>query len=127
MTECNKCGDCCETIYFPSMDRVAEIVKWVSHPEAKGWTEEYDNNVVDALFTTENWKLNDDEQTYHCLKFDKENRICSVHEDRPYVCRGFPWYGKKPWKEAIAKYPSCSFWEDLGGREQAVSITTNRL
>lgn len=127
MTECNKCGDCCETIHFPSMERVAEIAEFAKHEGPKNWEETLDNNVIDALFILENWKLNDDGITYHCLAFDEENRLCSAHNDRPPVCRGFPWYGKEPWIEAIKGYTNCSFWEDLGGREQAVSITTNRL
>lgn len=119
MTECNKCGDCCETITFSQIEKVTDIVKWVTHPDSQFINrEDLDVNVIDALFITDNWELNDDEKTYHCNKFDKVNRLCSMHESRPYVCRGFPWYGKETHEEAISIYKNCSFWADIKMEEK---------
>jgi len=73
-----------------------------------------DNNIIDALFIRDHWRfLEGDSGKMYCLKFDKEARLCTVHNEKPPVCRGFPWYGKEPNPKAIEAYPNCSFWSDI--------------
>ena len=50
---------------------------------------------------------------YICTFFDPEEGICTNYNDRPRMCREFPWYGRVPDREVIANYPNCSYLEDL--------------
>jgi Fe-S-cluster containining protein len=49
-----------------------------------------------------------------CDAFDPATRLCTAHEDRPPVCRGYPWYGEDPAgsSRALALYPECSYLID---------------
>lgn len=44
-----------------------------------------------------------------CLSDDGK---CTVHLDRPQVCRGYPWYGQLPRPEALFAHP-CGYEVDL--------------
>lgn len=98
--ECGKCGYCCKMIWLPySKKYIKDILK--KNP-----------NHCDAKFILENWervskekgkKLNPSyfKKTlkrksffYTCKKYDSKNKICTVHKDRPDVCRNFPLYSK---------------------------------
>jgi len=50
---------------------------------------------------------------YVCTLFDAEEGGCTNYNDRPGMCRNFPWYGRAPDKDVVANYPNCSYLEDL--------------
>jgi Fe-S-cluster containining protein len=108
MTECNKCGDCCENIYF-NKEQI-ETMR-LTGMTMKGYIPSKDN-WEDMYFIYQNWDENDD-GSWNCSMFDLESRLCTAHDSRPPVCRGFPWYGREPHKVAIEKYINCSFWADV--------------
>jgi Fe-S-cluster containining protein len=57
---------------------------------------------------------------FRCRHFDRETRRCTDYENRPAMCRDYPWYGGEP-QEAAALPPTCSFRADIG--EVPVAIT----
>lgn len=108
---CNKCGKCCEAIFLQHTKK-----------EVKG----YKNN-ADAAFILKNWERISKKEAleinphlaewetkrhffYRCAKFDKNTRLCSVHEDRPRVCSRYPFYGrdKLPFSEPFYS-ESCGY------------------
>lgn len=45
---------------------------------------------------------------YTCIKLTDDGR-CSVHDDKPYACKGYPWYGKPPRPAFAFASPNCGF------------------
>lgn len=110
MTECAKCGVCCEDIYTSwNLDLIKE------RAEKEG---EDSPNAANYRFVKDNWvshyedKPEDGHEKWTCLKFDSVARLCTAHDDRPPVCSGYPWYGKEPAKGAWLP-PACSFQADI--------------
>jgi Fe-S-cluster containining protein len=119
MTECNGCGSCCENIYLSSgWDMVEERALSVDPREdwpawvRRGWKrpEEAERIWLEARFIFDHWHLNVDAETYGCDVFDEATRSCGDYENRPPVCRGYPWYGKPP--SMVYLHPDCSFRAD---------------
>lgn len=50
---------------------------------------------------------------YACRHYDRETRRCLDYDNRPSICRGFPWYGKEPTAAALEYLPECGYREDL--------------
>src|SRR5690554_6409736 len=48
---------------------------------------------------------------YSCKHFDKENKICTIYEDRPLMCRDFN--GEKPWQKCTYSGCTCKFEDDI--------------
>lgn len=59
---------------------------------------------------------------YSCPSFDLETRRCTDYDNRPPVCRGYPWYDRGP-SLATSLPPECSYREDIG---QPVEMGTTR-
>lgn len=53
-------------------------------------------------------------QFYECVNFDRETRRCTKYEDRPPVCRDYPYYGQRQLAPNIALPHWCSFRADIG-------------
>jgi Fe-S-cluster containining protein len=50
---------------------------------------------------------------YTCDRYDPEARQCTDYENRPDMCRDFPWYGAPP--DPLKALPvTCSYREDIG-------------
>jgi Fe-S-cluster containining protein len=109
VTECARCGACCERIYYS--DTPEEIDHRAEGGEGIGEWSRYD-----AQFIRYYWRGADDGNgniVYSCDAYDPIARTCMQHENRPQVCRGFPWYGDEPNAKAIRPFKHCSFWADL--------------
>lgn len=116
---CARCGDCCDPVPFDRAS-LAELARWTSsalvgvpdpaddigwsHWRAHGWPEVSREGAVsrfdpagtwraDADFVATHWKAVSD-QDCECDMFDRESRMCTAHDRRPPVCRGYPWYGR---------------------------------
>ena len=137
MTECAKCGDCCQDLYInTSKRRLREIIAYgdprddaVWQAWIDGWEPDNDNrskrddytyDYLTAIFIVTHWHggvRSKGKATDHwdCDAFDPLTNLCTAHADRPPVCSGFPWYGKTPSAEGIGGGLSsnCSFWADL--------------
>lgn len=121
MTECHRCGSCCENIYIPSMP--GEITARLADPYVTG-------SLRNSLeFIKKYWTFNGPDKNgsrWECAKFDPETRLCTAHSERPPVCKGYPWYGKAP--DTGMNLPArCSFRADVpiskGGLLPIVSVT----
>lgn len=78
--QCNRCGLCCQRIYvrhkksvIKSEDEFKKLMRL--HPFYT-YLEVIDNDELGLVFK--------------CNKFDKDNKICTIHTDRPGICRRYP-------------------------------------
>jgi Fe-S-cluster containining protein len=141
VTECSRCGDCCEDIWFANNKRrLREIIaegdprddavweSWLDVWETEGTSRENQDpkrpGFVDvyesAAFIVKHWHggvraKGGATNHWTCDAFDPETRLCTAHDERPHTCRGFPWYGKDPTFEVAKRaLPTrCSFWADV--------------
>lgn len=115
MTECARCGRCCEVISLGfSMDalvsgKVIPALPYDGEFIKKYWKE---------LTPIEAWHINPDKtffpgrHYYKCTKYDKFRHTCTAHKFKPPVCEGFPWYGQAPHNDALY-WDGCAFNRDI--------------
>lgn len=117
MTECARCGSCCDRIttnFNPQVRACQELARDdLTEREAR-----------DARFLYDNWHelytytAVDGEEIHvaSCDKYDPASKLCLAHDDRPAVCSGFPWYGREPSADSpqgASLAPQCSFNADV--------------
>ena len=122
MTDCTKCGDCCENIWSVHPDRLKASLSVI--PPLTPNKVLADNQAT-AIFVLKYWKVLEERgesAKYECTFFDKETRLCTAHESRPPVCSGFPWYNSKP-RLSVGISPRCSFNGDVRKSLPIVQIT----
>ncbi len=134
MTECARCGDCCVRIQPNTGPETWEKSAAAGDPRddanwpqwlSAGWVDRVKaaKHYESACFVSTFWSANPD-GTYKCDAFDADTRLCTAHEQRPPICRDFPWYGRDPLEDTappLATYPDgrpllplrCSFWADV--------------
>lgn len=133
MTECNGCGQCCEVVALSYRQTQADILKLrgeIPEDEAK-WAKEclvpMSRRVVKELQPDllhlmvppphmVNARLRAGTVIpfyYSCKNWDSETKMCTDYENRPNLCKGFPWFDGRP---SPHKYlpPQCSFRADVG-------------
>jgi Fe-S-cluster containining protein len=71
------------------------------------------------VFARDHWTWTGQEDptagwSYRCSFFDPASRLCTAHEHRPPVCRGYPWFGAEPRRGLPLLPQRCSHWADLG-------------
>lgn len=154
MTECGKCGNCCENI-ITSWD-LSTLEQnwngWVVGPDPTvdlvafdAWVRENGLELEDALsrrkscyenyaFVKAHWTRQEERPpdgsfVWDCAKFDSVTRECTAHESRPPICSGYPWYGKPPYRESNLS-PQCTFNADIRTMLKIVEVrngnTNNR-
>lgn len=135
MTECNGCGVCCDP--FQMVYGPADIITFGPRLDAEerafyeqhltpikrgdgrrmvahwtgGWSELYVGGVgtvVPSFF-------------YQCDRYDAVAKRCTDYENRPDVCRGYPWYGEPPDPNKVLP-PTCSFLADVGKPVEPVAV-----
>lgn len=116
MTDCAMCGDCCENIHL-SVDR-GSIVKALATGRVAGvWAKDANfilkNMLPDGTVKRDGKYV---KQTLQCAKFDKTTRKCTAHDERPQLCRQYPFYGKDPkdYGGDTTMGGRCSFLADAG-------------
>ncbi len=127
MTDCSRCGDCCDPVNVPldPQSYAAERLAVTAHDD-EGWY------VHQLKFFRDHWTSigsnevteNGETVTMHrvrCDQYDRATRTCQAHDNRPQVCSGYPWYGRAPGdpdRDVIAASlsPRCSFNADVPGR-----------
>ena len=68
---------------------------------------------ANAEFISAHWHPLGDHE-YRCDRFDASHRLCAAHEERPPVCRDYPWYGSEPAERGPdGMIPRCSYLADL--------------
>lgn len=133
MTECNGCGQCCEVIalsYRPDQADLLHIrgeipkdeAEWAKNclvPMSRRTVKELQPDLL-HLMVPPPWLVNEKLKRgevipyyYSCNNWDPETKQCMDYENRPALCRGFPWFDKPP---SRLKYlpTQCSFRADVG-------------
>ena len=105
--QCNRCGVCCEDIRAMSSPQQlqAEAIDPATDPERRRFL-----SGLDAVGPVDGaWR-------YRCRHFTRDADglgLCTIHETRPSICRGFP-YG-----HIVRSWPQCA-WNvevrDVNGR-----------
>jgi Fe-S-cluster containining protein len=138
MPECNGCGACCEpfvTVYGPfDLVRLAHTMEpeeLAFHREhltpmrrkdgrrMAAWNSGFSEFVIEGkaqLVAT---------HYYKCDRYDPVAKLCTDYDNRPDVCRGFPWYGQRPDRRKSLP-PTCSFNEDIGRPVEVAAPTRRR-
>lgn len=119
MNLCNQCGACCRVLTLEQspeeVQATAAVTKVLGIPS-------------DAIFAAEHWhpltreeamqrnpfytsRLPADAHLYSCDRLGDDGR-CLAYEERPLVCRGYPWYGQQPRDMPLAD-PDCGYAYDL--------------
>ncbi len=71
---------------------------------------------ANARFIVDHWHSNGQPDSdrrhrlYSCDRFDPQTRLCTAHEDRPPICRGFPYYGRETITVDLPE--QCSYRDD---------------
>jgi Fe-S-cluster containining protein len=121
MTECSRCGDCCDPVVF-TLSR-GQVTADLADPYVAGRARR------DLTFIADHWHLIGAHHnirtgffTYRCDKFDPEARLCTAYADRPPICSGFPWYGDEP-RRSLTLSPRCSFQADVRTMLPIIAVT----
>lgn len=97
MDGCDGCGLCCDPVYLGPGVRMKVIKD--GHPDhhANG-NIEWARNLMPR-----------GDGYYDCPNFNTETRNCNDYENRPEVCRGYPFYNK-PHK--ALDFAECVYWSE---------------
>lgn len=124
MTICRSdCGQCCNPVMLPYSQLEAQLagdeidadtLRWVLHDLTRI---PYREGLALAPHLRGRSLCNAQGEAtspifYRCRHFDVETRSCTNYDNRPDVCRGFPWYDQEP-HPAKTLPPDCSYWEDI--------------
>lgn len=123
--DCGGCGACCDPVWL-AMDPL-EVARCLAL-DAAGRRFSTREGEVNVRFIAEHMTpLVPQPESYYdgepaatsghtawrCDKYDPVSRLCTAHDDRPPICRGYPWYGDEPRGNATAVLPGCSHLWDL--------------
>jgi len=115
MTECNRCGECCENMPLNLTKRqLRAVLAEASGDAGDAAQRDLEEN---ARFILGHWHRSGGGGTrtrYSCDAFDPASRLCTAHDERPPICRGFPWYDRPPGTRKVRLPASCSFNADVG-------------
>jgi Fe-S-cluster containining protein len=105
--ECSACGDCCDPVWYPLGP--ADIRQSASTTGAE-----------DLIFAAAHWRAtgdrdDDGRHAYWCDRFDPVSRLCTAHDERPPICRGYPWYGEDPARRLVVLPVRCAFRAEQPG------------
>jgi Fe-S-cluster containining protein len=105
VTECSACGDCCDPVWYPW--GAADIRQAAARQPGS----------TDLPFISRHWhptgETRDGMHAYRCDFFDGESRLCTAHDRRPPICRGYPWYDAKPGSRLVVLPAACAFRADV--------------
>jgi Fe-S-cluster containining protein len=149
VTECSRCGDCCERIHFSGdwgylqewVDWKQSWYEWAMHNLRDGedgglWDEltpVQAATLANADFLTSHWTPIPEDAgkampRFQCSAFDPATRLCTAHDSRPPICSGYPWYGSDERPTRRLWSHRCSFWADVpledrpGGNLRALPV-----
>lgn len=140
VTDCNRCGECCDPVVLAftkaelrrmnagegitEEDRAFVLEHMHQLPAREGlhraahYNGRFDN-VGRENTVTGGVEVRGDRSTfYRCDFFDDDPtsptyRQCTAHEQRPPLCRGFPYYGRPPGESGKFLPLDCSYRIDL--------------
>ena len=125
MTVCNDCGKCCNPVMLP-VSKIEVMTDYLMDPDDRRWILEdltpisrrearelapyhfgHTTPMVDAAGELAFMSF------YRCRHYDPESRRCTDYENRPGICRRFPWADGVPNPTANLA-PECAFNADVG-------------
>lgn len=118
MTECARCGDCCDPVTL-SADTVELIFTAKFGTPARGSQREWMRRHLRFRRFRGAYQLSRDVTLvpaveFDCDYFDRASRACTAYDDRPDMCRRYPFYGREP-KADSTMGGRCSFLADVPG------------
>lgn len=115
MNLCNQCGACCRVLTLEQSPQeigaMAELTTALGIPSDYAFAAAHwhpltrDEAMRRNPFYTA--RLPTDAHLYWCDRLGDDGR-CTVHETRPFVCRGYPWYGQ-PVRDMPLADPRCGY------------------
>ncbi len=107
-TQCSACGDCCDPVWYPLGP--ADVRQSAATTGAP-----------DLVFAAAHWHATgeltgDGLHAYRCDRFDPASRLCTAHDERPPICRGYPWYDEDddpPGRRLVVLPQRCAFRADV--------------
>jgi Fe-S-cluster containining protein len=122
MSECKRCGKCCECIV---LNRDPDQIRDMASREVRHSNFNFAYRNFIPITQEQAYQINpylkewkqSVQYFYTCRRFDKATRTCKVHSARPDTCSGFPWYGRKPIMQSLYS-PECGYQEDLKNLEK---------
>lgn len=115
MTQCKQCGMCCEVVALSK-----------SFKEIKALASDGDKT-SDCNFAARNFipisekqahkinphlKNSENRFYYRCKMYCELTKKCTIHDIKPRICSGFPWYNNEP-REGALLSENCSFQKDI--------------
>jgi len=109
-SKCNRCGECCRVIYLQETKKAIRAIKNETSKEfiLKHWHRISRKEACrrHPMIRGKDWR---NVYFYTCDAWDKKTRRCKVYELRPEVCRGFPFYGRKPNNSEWLEIMGCAY------------------
>lgn len=117
---CARCGDCCERV-APNQS-IPDLRRRLADPYFAGRARHQAELLLDMLVekigvTRAPLQIRPE---YRCRHFDPAGRVCTAHEKRPDMCRGYPWYRKSELEGFLERdrlprdmSPRCSYTADV--------------
>ena len=134
MGKCRQCGACC-----------CAVAMLFSKKDIR---EHWNNDSGNKAFVLKHWKRISKEQAvknnphvasimeeyrrgnqkvyWYACKLQVDNR-CSIHSERPSICEGYPWYGKKPTPKEFLYGANCGFKIDQAISEAGLADLKSQL
>ena len=115
---CKQCGACCRVLTLEqspeTVRATAAIAGVLGIPSdavfaAKHWHPLMREEALqrNSFYTS---RLAPDAHLYCCDRLGDDGR-CQVYDERPLVCRGYPWYGQPP-RTMPLPHPDCGYAVD---------------
>lgn len=96
---CNGCGACCENIWSVPPEKVD-----TQKPETAAFLKKHWHPTGNRLANA---------AEYTCDVYDAKHKRCGAYNERPPVCRDFPWYNGEPVAWRLWRAPECEFWAEF--------------
>ena len=117
MTECNKCGKCCEALVFQYNMEEIKTQLATMYPDDDGinfaishFTEITKDEAYSINSHLKRWEDREAPLFFFtCNMYDKEKNICKDHKNRPPICSGYPWYNKEV--KLVGQFPEIEFYD----------------
>ena len=118
MNLCNQCGACCRVLTLEQspqeVQAIAALTRVLGVPSDHAFAAEHWHPLTRAEALRRNpfyvSRLPDAAYFYCCDQLGADGR-CLSHATRPFVCRGYPWYGQ-PVRDMPLADPLCGYAYD---------------
>lgn len=129
MTECARCGDCCDPVLLSAGAAEYVFSDAAGVPEPGGQREWARRHLHFRRFRGEHQLTGsvrlDAGVEFDCGYFDKATRQCTAYDDRPAMCRDYPFYGRQPQADSTMG-GRCSFLADVPGIRMLPVVAVSR-